>query len=167
MDICLIGLDGSGKTTAAMFIEEFLKSEGRSVEYIHTSRARQLVKLFLVQFKNRLIRRDTICDRCYYDFIATLYPKQLLRFNLLNKALIRLILIFLPRFHVGLFFSGPHHVLYSRKSESIEYNYKTRIPVYNIIARCRGLSQIDTTAPLTEVQESIKQMLQQHIEGNR
>jgi len=73
------------------------------------------------------------------------------------------VLRLIPCFHIKLFFNAPTHILYSRKNELEEYDYKTRPAVYEIIIKYIQAVQIDATNSLGDIQLSIKQLIDAYI----
>jgi thymidylate kinase len=179
--IAFSGMDGSGKTTLAKQLEEYLKKKGFHVFFKHAhgyaisqdsfaikenslQRFRWLFALFspyilldsfyTYYFKYRpILHKNTlICDRYFYDKIA-----RLMFYGICNQALAKIYLFLVPRSNISFLLDVDVKSALARKSEYSESELKRFREIYLFIAEFLKIPIINTTSSQkTSVQKMIK-----------
>ncbi|MBI4216764.1 MAG: hypothetical protein HY687_05175 [Chloroflexi bacterium] len=155
MNICLIGVDGAGKTTHGRNIQQYLKSKGIQVKYFHSGRFRYSLLIPLLLPYYNLRRWDVVCDRSYYDYIAEFIPVSLLKHEGVSALLINIILAALPGFEITFFLKASFDTVSQRKGELTADQYKRKMRIYKIIAQSLKCVSIDTDDELDMVRRRI------------
>ncbi len=147
MNICLLGVDGSGKTALGLMLKEYLESRGRKVRLLNVrgliyALALPFIVLFLYLFYD-----DVICHRSYYDFIYRCLPE---------KIADKIIFLFPPVFTYKFFLYSDVKIIYDRKKEWPEEMLKQRQDMYKRVSGNHGFIEINTEI---RKKESLVQML--------
>jgi len=157
MNICLIGVDGVGKTSHCKHIKKFLKQKTKKeIFYFHSGRFRRSLKIPLLMIQNKIQGRSLICDKSYYDYIAVLYPSSFLKYQTLTKLLIYSMLPFLPKFDLTLFLMASFEEVSKRKNEVSLREYKKRMKIYDILSKKINVIKINTERNFGDVKKNIQ-----------
>ena len=162
MKICIIGIDGSGKTTLAQKLTTDLNAQGMEAIYFHPGRARNNLKLIRMLLGRP--SRHLICDRGYYDSIVGIWPKFLVRPAWLIKFILHLLVALLPKFHRVIRLDLDQHMARKRREEGLaEAEYIKRFKLYSYLDDIIEARIINASASPEQVAETARQVISPDI----
>ncbi len=174
--ITLSGVDGSGKTTAALFLKQELKKLGKQFKIIHTgttpllkqsrregnyrlsiigymSLIKDLMYIFLSLLYN-INYEIIIFDRYTYDTLVKISYKK--KQKTINKHLITLSNLVLPKPKLSFLFEAPPKLSYERdRNHSLEYHKEKHSLYHNLFSHIPSLIQIETAGDKKKVESII------------
>ena len=182
--IVFCGMDGSGKTTLAKKVVEFINEQGLKLEYVHAhgysisqnsfgldevkvNRLKYLLRLFVplalldnlftYYFKYKPILRNNvlICDRYFYDKVA-----RMMYYGICNKFIAKIYLKFLPRPDFVFLLDASPKDVYIRKGEHSEKNLLHYRKMYRFIAKYLNVPVINTNRPVNVSYKEILNFLE-------
>jgi len=153
MNICFLGVDGSGKTTLASELKKELKKSGfRRVIVISTRRFTISIILPVILLSGKILGLNIICDRSYYDFI----------FRTFSYKFGSKILSFIPDFFDFKFFLyADADIIYNRKPEHSTDILQKQHGIFDQVASNYGFIKINTEC---NIKDSLKQILKNILE---
>ena len=141
MKVCFLGVDGSGKTTLALFSKDYL---GDTV-YLHAEQLRTFP--IMVWKKSRA--KNVICDGYLFDYFVTVFSKVLYRRCKLSRIIVKL-LSFFDRFDLVFYLECPWEVTKNRTSDINFEDYEKRVWLYNVVNEVIMPVMVDTDEDINQ-----------------
>ncbi len=172
-------MDGSGKTTLAKKLKEYLEEKGHHVFFKHAhgyaisqdsfaideqniKRFRWLFFLlspltlldslftYYFTYKPRLKHSTIICDRYFYDKIA-----RLLFYKVINRGLAKVYLALTPKPNFHFFLFVDEKKAFERKPEYNQEEFKLLKNSYNFVAKYLKTYSIHTNQPVRSCMQKL------------
>lgn len=185
--IVFCGVDGSGKSTYAEAVFNYLKQKWIQVEYLHrhgytlapksfgmsAANVTRWAKFFtwlwplaffdqwytyLFIYRPKLYRQSIISDRYYYDKIARLW-----HYGIIGEWVARWMIRFLPHPDLIFILRTKAEIVYKRKAEFSLSEYEKLDKFYEKFARWLNIKAIDTAKDLENTTKIIINKVTKHL----
>lgn len=186
--IVFCGMDGTGKTTLAKKVGEYLQKNNIVFQYNHAhgyamsqnsmaindkqiNRFRFLLRFFtpflildnmvnyLINFRPIFTKKILICDRYFYDKIA----RQLF-YGVIGKTVARIYLSILPKPHLVFFLDIDPKIAFERKKEYSLKDYQRFQQMYRFVANTLNMPLINTNESQSKTSGYVINQVQKLLE---
>lgn len=161
LSICVIGQEGTGKSTLVMQLGRSLQAAGIEVrhEHVHRFWMNLSVSPWLLLHNRFIAKRVLIFDRTIYDNVAVHCGRRGMLAKVLRPVLPALAMLH-PRFDVGFRLRCPIEQVLQRRRNTDRETFLAQEAIYDEVARRVGLRSLESTRPLLRsAMEAIAQAL--------